>query len=155
MLLMLLTLACDVPETYFYDISSTVLITDESGQLVNLKDLTLCQRFRSEDTDTTTDWAVHAEQCRTVLVSDGVAVLPNWEGEYFGTSATIVVETVIKGETYGAELIDSDTEVWCDNAVAIAVDEHNNVTEYGDLCSENFERYLLWSLVIPTSELVE
>ncbi|MEC8382071.1 MAG: hypothetical protein VXZ96_17200 [Myxococcota bacterium] len=155
MLIMLLAFACETPETYFYDISSTVIITDKNEQLVEIEELTLCQRFRSEDTDTTTDWTVHAEQCVAVSVTDGIAVLPNWEGEYFGTSATIVVETVINGETYGAELIDSDTEVWCDNAVAIAVDEHNNVTEYGDLCSENFERYLLWSLVIPTSELVE
>lgn len=152
---MLLAFACENPETYFYDISSTVIITDKNEQLVEIEELTLCQRFRSEDTDTTTDWTVHAEKCVAVSVTDGIAVLPNWEGEYFGTSATIVVETVINGETYGAELIDSDTEVWCDNAVAIAVDEHNNVTEYGDLCSENFERYLLWSLVIPTSELVE
>ena len=155
MLIMLLAFACETPENYFYDISSTVIITDKNEQLVEIGELTLCQRFRSEDTDTTTDWTVHAEQCVAVSVTDGIAVLPNWEGEYFGTSATIVVETVINGETYGAELIDSDTEVWCDNAVAIAVDEHNNVTEYGDLCSENFERYLLWSLVIPTSELVE
>ena len=155
MLIMLLAFACETPETYFYDISSTVIITDKNEQLVEIEELTLCQRFRSEDTDTTTDWTVHAEQCVAVSVTDGIAVLPNWEGEYFGTSATIVVETVINGETYGVELIDSDTEVWCDNAVAIAVDEHNNVTEYGDLCSENFERYLLWSLVIPTSELVE
>ena len=147
--------ACEAPETYFYDISSTVIITDKNEQLVEIEELTLCQRFRSEDTDTTTDWTVHIEQCVAVSVTDGIAVLPNWEGEYFGTSATIVVETVINGETYGAELIDSDTEVWCDNAVAIAFDEHNNVTEYGDLCSENFERYLLWSLVFPTSELME
>ena len=155
MLIMLLAFACETPETYFYDISSTVIITDKNEQLVEIEELTLYQRFRSEDTDTTTDWTVHAEQCVAISVTDGIAVLPNWEGEYFGTSATIVVWTVINGETYGAELIDSDTEVWCDNAVAIAVDEHNNVTEYGDLCSENFERYLLWSLVIPTSELME
>ena len=155
MLMMLLALACETPETYFYDISSTVMITDDSGLLVEKEDLIVCQRFRSEDTDTTTGWSVHAEQCGPVDVADGVAILPNWEGEYFGSSAKVIVDTVIDGEIYEAELVDSDVDVWCDNAVAIEVDEHNNVTEYGDLCSENFERYLLWSLTIPSSDFVE
>ena len=153
MLMMLLALACETPETYFYDISSTVMITDESDQLVDIEELILCQRFRSEDTDTTTDWSVHAEQCVAVNVTDGIAVLPNWEGEYFGSSAKVIVDTVIDGDTYEAELVDSDEDVWCDNAVYIEVDEHNNVTEHGDLCSENFERYLLWALVIPSTDL--
>ena len=37
MLMMLLALACETPETYFYDISSTVMITDESEQLVDIE----------------------------------------------------------------------------------------------------------------------
>ena len=46
------------------------------NQLVDIEELILCQRFRSEDTDTTTDWSVHAEQCVAVNVTDGIAVYP-------------------------------------------------------------------------------
>ena len=40
-------------------------------------------------------------------------------------------------------------EVWCDNGVAVEYDEHGNAISYDELCAENYERYLLWSLVLP------
>lgn len=150
MLLFLFTFACDAPKVYFYDISSTVMVTDEMGQQIDVDDVELCQRFRSEDTDTTTAWAVHAEQCETVDIDEGVAFLPNWEGEYFGPAVTIVLEHTVNGEVFSAELLDNDAEVWCDNEVVTEVDEHNNSVTYGNLCDENYERYLLWSLIIPS-----
>ena len=52
-------------------------------------------------------------------------------------------------DVFFATLIDNDQEVWCDNQVVTSVDEHNDTVTYSDLCSENYERYLLWSLVVP------
>ena len=60
----------------------------------------------------------------------------------------VVIEMLYEGEILEAELLNNDTEVWCDNEVITEVGEHSNVT-YSNLCSENFERYLLWSLVLP------
>ena len=151
MLMMLLTLACETqPKSYFYDISSTVMVTDETGLTLDLEEIELCQRFRSEDYDTTTSWTVHAEQCEVVDIKDGVATLSNWEGEYFGPDVSIVIDLSKDGDVYEAELLDNDTEVWCDNAVVTEIDEHGNPVTYDDLCSENYERYLLWSLVLPS-----
>ena len=46
MLMMLLTLACDTqPKSYFYDISSTVMVTDETGLTLDLEEIELCQRL--------------------------------------------------------------------------------------------------------------
>ncbi len=80
-------------------------------------------------------------------------MLPNWEGEYFGEDVSINVEIRTAKEVYPAVLLDSDSDVWCDNQVAEEVDEHGNTTSYMKLCSENFERYLLWSLVLPVDAL--
>ena len=151
MLFILTLFACDtVHKTYFYDISSTVLVSDENGQQIDAEDIEICQSFRSEDYDTTTSWQVQAEHCEQLDIDDGVAILSNWEGEYFGPDISIFVAMKIEEEVYEAELLHNDSEVWCDNAVVTEVDEHNNAIEYGDLCSENFERYLLWSLVLPS-----
>ena len=73
----------------------------------------------------------------------------NWEGEYFGPDVSIVVEMKKDDDVFLATLIDNDQEVWCDNQVVTSVDEHNDTVTYSDLCSENYERYLLWSLVVP------
>ncbi|MEC7986106.1 MAG: hypothetical protein VX278_13160, partial [Myxococcota bacterium] len=81
------------------------------------------------------------------------AQLPNWEGEYFGPDVSIFVELRKEEEVFAAELIDNDTEVWCDNQVVSEYDEHGNALSYEDLCEENYERYLLWSLVLPTDTL--
>ena len=70
----------------------TILVTDERGLQVDMEDVEFCQRFQSEDFDTRTSWSVHAEQCETVDIDDGVAILSNWEGEYFGPDVSIVVE---------------------------------------------------------------
>ena len=150
MLLFLQLFACEEgSKTFMYDISSTILVTDERGLQVDMEDIEFCQRFQSEDFDTRTSWSVHAEQCETVDIDDGVAILSNWEGEYFGPDVSIVVEMKKDDDVFFATLIDNDQEVWCDNQVVTSVDEHNDTVTYSDLCSENYERYLLWSLVVP------
>lgn len=154
MLFLMALFACDdKPELYFYDISSTVIVTDENGQQIDAEEIEICQFFLSEDYDTRTQWEVHAEQCEIVDIKNGVAMLPNWEGEYFGEDVSINVEIRTAKEVYPAVLLDSDSDVWCDNQVAEEVDEHGNTTSYMKLCSENFERYLLWSLVLPVDAL--
>ena len=151
MLLFMMLIACDEKNpTFFYDVSSTVMITDESGMQINAKDAEFCQLFTSVDYDTTTSWEVNSEQCETVDIEDGVAILSNWEGEYFGPDVSINLELRTEGGVYLAELLDNDDEVWCDNQVIKEVDEHNDSVTYSDLCSENYERYLLWTMVLPT-----
>ena len=150
MLLFLSFFACDEShKSYFYDISSTVLVNDEAGLQLEAEDVEICQIFRSEDYDTRTEWEVQAAQCNLVDIRDGIVQLPNWEGEYFGPDVSIFVELRKGEEVFEAELIDNDTEVWCDNQVADQYDENGNVLSYSDLCEENYERYLLWSLVLP------
>ena len=64
MLFFLSLVACEAElKSHMYDISSTVLVSDESGQQIDAEDVEICQLFRSEDFDTTTDWSVHAERC--------------------------------------------------------------------------------------------
>ena len=153
MLMILTWFACsDYNKTFFYDISSTVLVTDETGLQINAEDIEICQSFQSEDYDTRTTWEVMNKQCEVVDINDGVAILSNWEGEYFGPDVSINVEISKGEEIYQAELIDNDSEVWCDNQVVTGVDEHNNAVTYEALCDENYERYLLWSLVLPSED---
>ena len=150
MLILLSMLACDQShKTFHYDISSTVLVLDETGVAVNAENIEICQQFRSEDYDTRTAWEVHAVQCDIVDIDDGIVLLPNWEGEYFGSDVDIAIEIHHLGEIHGAELISSDEEVWCDNGQAVEFDENGNVIEYQSLCEENYERYLVWSAVLP------
>ena len=82
-----------------------------------------------------------------VNIEDGVAILSNWEGEYFGPDVVVGIDVTIGDEVFQASILDNDTDVWCDNQVVTSVDENNQVT-YASLCSENYERYLLWSLEI-------
>ena len=125
---------------------------DESGLAINSDNVEICQQFRSEDFDTRTSWEVHAVQCDIVDIDDGVALLPNWEGEYFGPDVDVAIEIHHLGEVHDAELISSDEEVWCDNGEAIEFDDNGNVIEYQTLCEENYERYLVWSVVLPMPE---
>ena len=150
MLLFLQFFACDSElKPMFYDISSTVIVTDDTGVQLDMEDVEFCQRFQSEDYNTQTSWQVHSEQCETIDIDHGLAVLSNWEGEYFGPDVSVVVEMKKDDDVCFATLIDNDQEVWCDNQVVTSVDEHNDTVTYSDLCSENYERYLLWSLVVP------
>jgi|GEM_PF-2946326 len=152
MLLIMSFLACaDYNKSYLYDISSTVLISDEDGMQLNAKDVELCQLFQSQDYDTRTAWTVQAQQCDIVDVENGIALLPNWEGEYFGPDVSIFVELRAQEETYPAELIDNDSEVWCDNQRVDEYDENGNAISFVDFCAENYERYLLWSIIVPTT----
>ena len=150
MMMLLTLLACsESHKSYFYDISSTILVTDDTGMQVNIEDIEFCQKFQSVDYSTLTEWTVNSESCETVDIEDGVAILSNWEGEYFGPDVSLVIDMTYNDEIFQAEILDNDTDVWCDNEVITEVGENNNIT-YNSLCSENYERYLLWSLVIPS-----
>ena len=154
MITLLAFFACEAEiQSYLYDISSTVIVADDSGYQLNIDDAEICQTFRSEDDDTTTEWSVHSERCDTVDVVDGLVVLSNWEGEYFGPIVTVSLDMRVGEERYIARLVDSDDDVWCDNQVATEYDEHNNAVDYSRLCDENYERYMLWSLVVPSDVL--
>ena len=149
MLLLMTLFACEEQKTYFYDVSSTVFVTNEEGSAVEADDVKICQYFQSEDYDTRTAWEVSSEQCNQVNIQNGVAIIPNWEGEYFGNDVSIQLELNYGDEVFLAEIIDSDSEVWCDNEEVTDVDEYGNPISYESVCVENYERYLLWSLVVP------
>ena len=70
--------------------------------------------------------------------------------QYFGPDVSIFVELKAGEEVYEAELIHNDSEVWCDIQIVDEYDEYGNALSYAELCSENYERYLLWSLVVPS-----
>ena len=77
MLLFLTLFACgEHHKSYFYDISSTILVSDEMGFQIDTEDVEICQGFRSEDYDTTTSWEVHALQCELLDINNGVAIYP-------------------------------------------------------------------------------
>lgn len=156
MLLLLQLLACD-PElkTLHYDISSTIVVTDDHGVQIDLEDVEFCQRFQSEDYNTQTSWHVQSEQCEFVDIEHGFAVLPNWEGEYFGPDVSIVVDMKFGDEIFTAELMDNDMDVWCDNQVLDSIDHETGTPTYKNMCDENFERYLLWTLVVPSQVIAE
>ncbi len=151
MLLFLQFFACDSElKPMFYDISSTVIVTDDMGVQLDMEDVEFCQRFQSEDYNTQTSWQVHSEQCETIDIDHGLAVLSNWEGEYFGPDVSIVIDMKYGGQIFEAELVDSDQDVWCDNEVIDSVDPETGLVTYTNMCDENYERYLLWNLVVPS-----
>ena len=158
MLLLLNFLACG-PElkTMFYDISSTIIVTDDTGMQVDMEDVEFCQRFQSEDYNTQTSWQVHSEQCETIDIDHGFAVLSNWEGEYFGPDVSIIIDMKYGDQIFEAELVDNDQDVWCDNEMIDSVDPETGVITYTNMCDDNFERYLLWNLVVPSTieEIIE
>ena len=55
------------------------------------------------------------------------------------------------GQIFEAELVDSDQDVWCDNQVIDSVDPETGLVTYTNMCDENYERYLLWNLVLPST----
>ena len=151
MLLFLQLFACDSElKPMFYDISSTVIVTDDTGVQLDMEDVEFCQRFQSEDYNTQTSWQVHSEQCETIDIDHGLAVLSNWEGEYFGPDVSIVIDMKYGDQIFEAELVDSDQDVWCDNEVIDSVDPETGLVTYTNMCDENYERYLLWNLVVPS-----
>ena len=152
MLLFLQFFACN-PELkpMFYDISSTIIVTDDTGVQLDMEDVEFCQRFQSEDYNTQTSWQVHSEQCEVIDIDHGLAVLSNWEGEYFGPDVSIVIDMKYGDQIIEAELVDSDQDVWCDNEIIDSVDPETGVVTYTNMCDENYERYLLWNLVVPST----
>ena len=54
------------------------------------------------------------------------------------------------GQIFEAELVDNDQDVWCDNEIIDSVDPETGRVTYTNMCDENYERYLLWNLVVPS-----
>ena len=46
--------------------------------------------------------------------------------------------------------MDSDQDVWCDNEIIDSEDPETGLVTYTNMCDENYERYLLWNLVVPS-----
>ena len=132
--------------TQVFDISSTVLVTDE-GMVVDATGVEFCHRLNTNyTTKDIPEYSVDA--CATSDIVGGVAELPNWEGEYRGEVTTIELWWKQGDMDYAAELIDTDEDVWCDN-VDIDTDMNGNTTTT-PFCTSNFEFYLLWGLEIST-----
>ena len=140
-----LVLAC----TQLFDISSTVLVTTDDGMVVQAPDAEFCHRLSTNySTKDIPEYSVDA--CITAGIVDGVADLPNWEGEYRGDVVSIELWWKNGDLENAAALIDTDEDVWCDN-VDVGTDMNGNTTRT-PFCISNFEFYLLWSLEIPTAD---
>lgn len=131
-----------------FDISSSVLVTQED-MVVNVPDSQFCHRLNTDySTKEVPEYSVEA--CVTADIVDGIALLPNWEGEYRGEVTSIEL-WLVEGETETpATLLDTDEDVWCDN-VDIDTDMNGNTTST-PYCASNFEFYLLWNLELTAAE---
>ncbi len=135
--------------TEIFDISSTVLVYDASGYVVTQSDVEFCQRLNTDYTSKEVE-EYSVDACTTVTVENGVADLPNWEGEYRGTVQSVELFWMETEEIapLAATLIDSDRDVWCDN-VDVDTDMQGNTTST-PFCTSNYEFYLLWELQLPS-----
>lgn len=132
-----------------FDISSTVLVTTDDGMVVDATGVEFCHRLNTNySTKDIPEYSVDA--CIISDITDGIAELPNWEGEYRGEVTSIELWWRQNDMDYEAVLIDTDEDVWCDN-VDVDTDMNGNTTRT-PYCTSNFEFYLLWSLEIPTVE---
>ena len=79
MIYMLLMTACG-PAFQKYDISSALISSYEDGQLLEANDIEICQTIETRSAmDKELD--VEITQCHLLDIVDGIALLPNWEGE--------------------------------------------------------------------------
>ena len=132
-----------------FDISSTVLVTTEDGMVVESTGTQFCHRLHTDyTTKDVPEYSVDA--CVSTDIVDGIADLPNWEGEYRGEVTSIELWWMQDDLEHTATLIDTDEDVWCDN-VDVDTDMNGNTTRT-PYCTSNFEFYLLWSLEVPTPD---
>ena len=136
--------------TEWYDLSGAVVVQDEAGQVVNAERVTFCLLF-SAGNPKTEEVETDVRDCTEIDIVDGVALLPNAEGEYKGTPMELSVVLRHEDEVYPAELLDGDEDVWCDN-VDVDYDAQGNTTTT-QFCTYNFEYYYVWSLILPTGLL--
>ena len=130
----------------YFDISSTVLVTTEDGMVVESTGSQFCHRLNTNySTKEIPEYSVDA--CVMTDIVDGVADLPNWEGEYRGEVTSIELWWMHGDLEHVATLIDTDEDVWCDN-VDVDTDMNGNTTRT-PYCANNFELYLLWTLGVP------
>ena len=130
-----------------FDISSTVFITTDDGRVVESNGAQFCHRLHTDyTTKEVSEYSVDA--CVSTDIVDGVAELPNWEGEYRGEVTSIELWWMQDALEHIATLIDTDEDVWCDN-VDVDTDMNGNTTST-PFCTSNFEFYLLWSMEVPT-----
>lgn len=133
----------------YFDISSAVLVTTEDGMVVESTGSQFCHRLHTNySTKDIPEYSVDA--CATTDIVNGVAELPNWEGEYRGEVTSIELWWMKDDSDIDAILLDTDEDVWCDN-VDVDTDMNGNTTRT-PYCASNFELYLLWSLKTPESE---
>ena len=139
---MLLHLGC----TQLFDISSTVFVTTNDGLVVDATGVEFCHRLNTNySSKDIPEYSVEA--CITSDILDGVANLPNWEGEYLGEVTDIELWLKQNNAENEALLFDTDEDVWCDN-VDVDTDMNGNTTTT-PFCTSNFEFFLLWSVEIP------
>ena len=150
MISMLLMMACG-PAIQKYDISSAIIASNEDGLLIQSGDVEICQTIETRN-DTDKDLNVSITQCYILDIENGVALLPNWEGEYAESDETeviISVEIFDDEESYSATLLDNDEDVWCDNEIPLTQNESGAVTQTTRLCEQGFESYMLWQVTLP------
>ena len=129
----------------FYDISSTIIVTDDMGSNWHGR-CGVCHVFNRKIT-LQTSWQVHSEQWDHRHWS-WLAVPSNWEGNTWTRCFHRHWYEIWR--QIEAELVDSDQDVWCDNEIIDSVDPETGVVTYTNMCDENHERYLLWNLVVPS-----
>lgn len=129
-----------------FDISSSVFVTHNETAMDAL-DVEFCHRLNT-DYSTKNIPKYSVEACTTVDIVDGVALLPNWEGEYRGDVSSIELWLLENEVETPAVLLDTDEDVWCDN-VDIDTDVNGNTTTT-PYCASNFEFYLLWGVALVT-----
>ena len=137
--------ACSSPA--IFDISSSVLVQDKEGANIQSAGADFCYSFESGDPNTLEIWtAVH--QCTTAEVNNGLALLPNLEGQFYGEPLSVSLVLLHDEQQYSGVLLDDDSDVWCDN-VDVDHDAEGNVTKT-PFCTYGYEFYQLWSVAVPT-----
>ena len=137
-------MGCQVPQVY--DISSSVLVQDEAGSVIQTDGTVFCYFFEAGDVKENIV-ETNVRQCTVVEIVNGVALLPNLEGEFYGDPMNYGVVMQHKDQSYSAVFLDDDEDVWCDN-VDVDHDAEGNV-QTTPFCIQGFEFYQLWSVVVP------
>ena len=131
--------------TEFFDISSSVFVLDADGVAVTDQEATFCQALTSTELTEKGDRII-VRACTEQSIHDGVATIPNWEGQYRGDIVDFQLWLKDGDSLYPGELIDSDEDVWCDN-VDVDTDANGNTTST-PFCTSNFEFFFVWQVVI-------
>lgn len=135
----------------YFDVSSSVVVLNENMVAINSAGYQFCQALTTGEKNEAGENVVHTA-CSVEPVVNGVVDLPNWEGYYRNGMQGIAlwVESSDTEERIDATLLDSDEDVWCDN-VDVDVDSDGSTTST-QFCSNNYEFYLLWQVIMPVDD---